>query len=100
MELCSRTENDGLDDCIRWPDAVSPVMATKRLPYDHCSFSLGGDLQLQVGFRVGFSALVGKEIHVQPYTAREKAKITAGAIAALVVVGWLAALAIAFMSAR
>jgi len=34
------------------------------------------------------------------YTAKEKAKITAGAVAAIVIVGWLAVLAIAFLSAR
>jgi hypothetical protein len=34
------------------------------------------------------------------YTAKEKAKITAGAVAALVIVGWLAVLAIAFLSGR
>jgi hypothetical protein len=31
---------------------------------------------------------------------KEKAKITAGAVASLVIVGWLVALAIAFLSAR
>jgi hypothetical protein len=34
------------------------------------------------------------------YTFREKARITAGAAAALVVVGWLAVLATAFLSVR
>jgi hypothetical protein len=34
------------------------------------------------------------------YTTKEKAKITGGAVAALVIVGWLAILAIAFLSAR
>jgi hypothetical protein len=34
------------------------------------------------------------------YTTKEEAKITAGAVAAMVVVGWLAVLAIAFLSAR
>jgi hypothetical protein len=34
------------------------------------------------------------------YTTREIAKITAGAVAALVITGWLVALAIAFLSAR
>jgi hypothetical protein len=33
------------------------------------------------------------------YTTKEKAKITAGAVVALVIVGWLAVLAIAFLSA-
>jgi hypothetical protein len=32
------------------------------------------------------------------YTFKEKAKITAGAIAALVIVGWLAVFALALMS--
>jgi hypothetical protein len=35
----------------------------------------------------------------KPMTFWEKAKITAGAVTALVVVGWIAVLAIAFMSA-
>ena len=35
-----------------------------------------------------------------PYTAKEKAKITAGAVASLVVVGWLAVLAIVILSVR
>jgi hypothetical protein len=32
------------------------------------------------------------------YTAKEKARITAGAVAALVITGWLVVLAIAFLS--
>jgi hypothetical protein len=35
---------------------------------------------------------------MRAYTTREKAKITAGAVAALVIVGWLVVLAIAFFS--
>jgi hypothetical protein len=35
-----------------------------------------------------------------PYTFKEKAKITAGAVAALVIVGWMVVLALAFLSAR
>jgi hypothetical protein len=34
----------------------------------------------------------------RPYTLKEIAKITAGAIAALVIVGWMAVIAISFMS--
>jgi hypothetical protein len=34
------------------------------------------------------------------YTTKEKLKITAGAIASLVIVGWIAVLAIAYLSAR
>jgi hypothetical protein len=34
------------------------------------------------------------------YTKREKAKITAGAVASLVIVGWLIVLAIVFLSVR
>jgi hypothetical protein len=34
------------------------------------------------------------------YTTREKLKITAGAISAIVIVGWLAVLALALLSAR
>ena len=37
---------------------------------------------------------------MRPYSTKEKAKITAGAVASLVVVGWIVALAIAFLSAR
>jgi hypothetical protein len=37
---------------------------------------------------------------MRAYTAKEKAKITAGAVAALVITGWLVLLAIAFPSAR
>jgi hypothetical protein len=36
----------------------------------------------------------------RPLTLKEKVRIAAGAIAALVIVGWLAVFAIAFMSAR
>jgi hypothetical protein len=36
----------------------------------------------------------------RPYTRKEKAKIIAGAVASLVIVGWMAVLAIAFMSVR
>ena len=34
------------------------------------------------------------------YTTKEKLKITAGAVSALVIVGWLAVFALALMSAR
>jgi hypothetical protein len=34
------------------------------------------------------------------YTLKEKFKITAGAVTALVIVGWLVFLAVAFLSAR
>ncbi len=37
---------------------------------------------------------------MRPYTAKERAKITAGAVASLVVVGWLAVLAIVILSVR
>jgi hypothetical protein len=33
---------------------------------------------------------------MRPYTRKEKAKITAGAVAALVITGWLAVLALGF----
>jgi hypothetical protein len=37
---------------------------------------------------------------MRDYTTREKLKITAGAVASLVIVGWAVVLAIAFLSAR
>jgi hypothetical protein len=37
---------------------------------------------------------------MRPYTTKEKAKIIAGAVASLVIVGWLVVLATAFLSAR
>jgi hypothetical protein len=37
---------------------------------------------------------------MRPYTTKEKVKITAGAVAALVITGWIATLALAFLSAR
>jgi hypothetical protein len=37
---------------------------------------------------------------MRAYTTKEKAKITAGAVAALVITRWLVLLAIAFPSAR
>jgi len=36
----------------------------------------------------------------RPTTLKEKAKITAGAVTALVIVGWMVVLAIAFLSVR
>jgi len=36
----------------------------------------------------------------RPTTLKEKAKITAGAATALVIVGWMVVLALAFLSAR
>jgi hypothetical protein len=36
----------------------------------------------------------------RPTTPKENAKITAGAVTSLVIVGWIVVLAIAFMSAR
>jgi len=37
---------------------------------------------------------------MRDYSAREKLKITAGAVASLVIVGWVIVLAIALLSAR
>jgi hypothetical protein len=39
-------------------------------------------------------------LDMRPYNTKEKAKITAGAVTSRVIVGWLAVLAIAFLSAR
>jgi hypothetical protein len=36
---------------------------------------------------------------MRPYTTKEKTRITVGAMASLVIVGWLVVLAIAFLSA-
>jgi hypothetical protein len=36
----------------------------------------------------------------RPYTFKEKDKITAGAVASLVIVGWMVVLAIVFLSVR
>lgn len=37
---------------------------------------------------------------MRAYTAKEKLKITAGAVASLVIVGWVVVLAIVFLSVR
>ena len=37
---------------------------------------------------------------MRPYTMKEKARITAGAVTSLVIVGWLVVLALAFLAAR
>jgi hypothetical protein len=37
---------------------------------------------------------------MRDYTFNEKAKITAGAVVALVIVGWLGVLAVVFLSVR
>jgi len=37
---------------------------------------------------------------MRAYTKKEKLKLTAGAVAALIIVGWVVVLAIAFLSAR
>jgi hypothetical protein len=42
---------------------------------------------------------IGELLEDQPYTAKERTRITAGAVAALVISGWLVVLAIAFLSA-
>jgi hypothetical protein len=42
--------------------------------------------------------LVGASMD-RPYTFKEKAKITAGAVAALIIVGWMVVIAIAILSA-
>jgi hypothetical protein len=36
---------------------------------------------------------------MRPYTAKEKAKITAGAVASLIIVGWIVVVALGFLSA-
>ena len=43
---------------------------------------------------------LGLAMDERPLTFKEKAKVTAGAVAALVIVGWMVVLAIAFLSAR
>lgn len=40
-----------------------------------------------------------QETAMRDYTLKEKARITAGAVAALVIVGWLAVIAVALMAA-
>jgi hypothetical protein len=40
-----------------------------------------------------------RSIEMRDYTLKEKARITVGAVAALVIVGWLAVIAVALMSA-
>jgi hypothetical protein len=47
-----------------------------------------------------FGAILMMIGEMRAYTTKEKAKITAGAVAALVITGWLVVLAIAFLSAR
>ena len=44
--------------------------------------------------------MTGDLLEDQPYTTKEKAKITAGAVAALVITGSFVVLAIASLSAR
>ena len=46
------------------------------------------------------SYIQGRRFTMRAYTTKEKAKITAGAVASLVIVGWLVVLAIAFLSVR
>ena len=36
----------------------------------------------------------------RPYTAKERARITLGAVMALIIIGWIAVIAIATMSVR
>jgi hypothetical protein len=43
---------------------------------------------------------IGDLLEDQPYSAKEKAKLTAGAVASLVIVGWLIVLANVFLSIR
>jgi hypothetical protein len=43
---------------------------------------------------------IGDLLEDQPYTAKERSKVTAGAVAALVIAGWLIVLAIVFLSVR
>jgi succinate dehydrogenase hydrophobic anchor subunit len=43
---------------------------------------------------------VGPRRRMRDYTTKEKLKITAGALASLVVVGWLVVLAVVFLSVR
>jgi hypothetical protein len=53
------------------------------------------------GFRAVCTKMKGRhEGRMRHYTTREKLKITAGAVASLVIVGWALVLAIAFLSAR
>ncbi|MBX9646684.1 MAG: hypothetical protein K2X57_06480 [Xanthobacteraceae bacterium] len=44
-------------------------------------------------------AVAGRGHAMRDYTLKEKARITVGAVAALVIVGWLAVIAMAVMSA-
>ena len=44
--------------------------------------------------------VAGREVKMREYTFKEKAKITVGAITALVIVGWFAVIALAIMVAQ
>ena len=51
-------------------------------------------------FRACTHSSRGDASPMRAYTTKEKAKITAGAVASLVIVGWLVVLAIVFVSVR
>jgi hypothetical protein len=46
------------------------------------------------------SRVLGAGCMNRPYTAKEIARIVAGAVTSLVIVGWMVAVAISYMSAR
>jgi hypothetical protein len=53
---------------------------------------------IEVSFRKGLNASHTLARKMRDYTLKEKAKITAGAVAALVIVAWLAIIALALLS--
>jgi hypothetical protein len=55
--------------------------------------------QAQIGAKTGGPATGNQGVEMRGYTAKEKLKITAGAVSAVVIVGWLAILAFALLTA-
>jgi hypothetical protein len=51
------------------------------------------------GHRSAIVDIAERRMAMRDYTLKEKARITVGAVAALVIVGWLAVIAVALMSA-
>jgi hypothetical protein len=51
------------------------------------------------GDRSAIIDIAERRMAMRDYTLKEKARITVGAVAALVIVGWLAVIAVALMSA-
>jgi hypothetical protein len=76
------------------------VLRGKKLPVLGKDFPFSEPLVKQARFQTKIGKTHQQRRRMRPYTRKEKAKIIAGAVSALVITGWLAVLALGFLTER